>query len=30
MKIAISSSGRNLDAQVDPRFGRCNCFIVID
>ncbi|MBW2010884.1 MAG: NifB/NifX family molybdenum-iron cluster-binding protein [Deltaproteobacteria bacterium] len=30
MKIAISSSGRNLDVQVDPRFGRCNCFVVID
>lgn len=30
MKIAISSTGRNLEARVDPRFGRCNCFIVID
>lgn len=30
MKIAISSTGRDLDAQVDPRFGRCQCFIVVD
>jgi len=30
MKIAISSSGENLDAQVDPRFGRCRCFVIID
>jgi predicted Fe-Mo cluster-binding NifX family protein len=30
MKIAISSSGSNQSAQVDPRFGRCQYFIVID
>jgi predicted Fe-Mo cluster-binding NifX family protein len=30
MKIAISSTGRDLDAQVDARFGRCPCFIVVD
>jgi predicted Fe-Mo cluster-binding NifX family protein len=30
MKIAISASGNSLDAVVDPRFGRCVCFIVID
>lgn len=30
MKIAISSSGVNLDEQVDPGFGCCRCFIVID
>lgn len=30
MKIAITSQGDNLEASVDPRFGRCACFIVID
>lgn len=30
MKIAISAADRNLDAEVDPRFGRCTYFIVVD
>jgi predicted Fe-Mo cluster-binding NifX family protein len=30
MKIAISATGDNLDAEVDPRFGRCPYFIIID
>jgi predicted Fe-Mo cluster-binding NifX family protein len=30
MKIAITATGASLDAQVDPRFGRCPCFLVID
>jgi predicted Fe-Mo cluster-binding NifX family protein len=30
MKIAISSSGTDQSAQVDPRFGRCQYFIIID
>jgi len=30
MKIAVSSSGKNLDAQIDPRFGRCSYFLIID
>ena len=30
MKIAISSSGKNLDAALDPRFGRCAYFLIID
>jgi len=30
MKIAISSAGINLDAEVDPRFGRCEHFIIVD
>ncbi|HEY97006.1 MAG TPA: DUF5320 family protein [Dehalococcoidia bacterium] len=30
MKIAISSTGTNLDAEVDPRFGRCQFFIIAD
>ncbi|MCU0557421.1 MAG: dinitrogenase iron-molybdenum cofactor biosynthesis protein [Desulfobacterales bacterium] len=28
--MAISSTGRDLDSQVDARFGRCPCFIVVD
>ena len=30
MRIAISASGSTLDAEVDPRFGRCPYFIVTD
>ena len=30
MKIAISSSGKDLDAQLDPRFGRCRYFLIVD
>ena len=30
MKIAISSSGNNLDSQIDPRFGRCAFFAIVD
>jgi len=30
MKICITSQGDNLDAQVDPRFGRCQHFIILD
>ncbi|OQX83945.1 MAG: hypothetical protein B6D53_01285 [Candidatus Omnitrophica bacterium 4484_49] len=30
MKICISSTGDNLDAQVDPRFGRCPYLIFYD
>lgn len=30
MKIAITSTGRDLNADVDPRFGRAAQFIVID
>jgi len=30
MKIAVSSSGSSMDAQVDPRFGRCQFFIIYD
>lgn len=30
MKVAISSTGTDLDAQVDPRFGRCAHFIIVE
>jgi len=30
MKIAITATAPNLDADIDPRFGRCQCFIIAD
>lgn len=30
MKIAVSASGQDLDAQIDQRFGRCDYFLIID
>ena len=30
MKIAISATGKDLDCQIDPRFGRCQYFIFVD
>ena len=30
MKIAITATGPTLDAEVDPRFGRCQYFIIAD
>jgi len=30
MKICISACGRDLDSEVDPHFGRCNYFVIID
>lgn len=30
MKIAITATDKNLNASVDPRFGRCKYFLIID
>jgi predicted Fe-Mo cluster-binding NifX family protein len=30
MKICITSQGDNLDAEVDPRFGRAVYFLIVD
>ncbi len=30
MKIAVSSSGNNLDSQIDPRFGRCTYLVIVE
>jgi predicted Fe-Mo cluster-binding NifX family protein len=30
MKIAVSATAPSLDAAVDPRFGRCRCFVVVE
>ena len=30
MKIALSATGPTLDDEVDPRFGRCQYFIIVD
>ncbi len=30
MKIGITTKGNNLDSEVDPRFGRCEYFIIVD
>jgi predicted Fe-Mo cluster-binding NifX family protein len=30
MKIAVTSTGTDLDAEVDPRFGRAPYFLIVD
>ena len=30
MKICITAQGNDLEAQVDPRFGRCQYFVIAD
>ncbi len=30
MKVAVTSRGTTLDDQVDPRFGRCTNFVIVE
>jgi len=30
MKICVTAQGDHLDAPVDPRFGRCQYFLIVD
>ena len=30
MKICVTASSGNMDANVDPRFGRCPYFVIVD
>lgn len=30
MKVAVSSTGTKISAEVDPRFGRCQYFLIVD
>jgi len=30
MKVAVTATGPALDAALDPRFGRCSCFVLVE
>ena len=30
LKVAVSATAESLDAQIDPRFGRCQYFVIVD
>ena len=30
MKVVVSSTGSTLDSTIDPRFGRCSTFLLVD
>jgi len=30
MKIAVTSKGKEINSETDPRFGRCRYFLIVD
>jgi len=30
VKICVTAQGRDINAQIDPRFGRCQYFLMVD
>jgi predicted Fe-Mo cluster-binding NifX family protein len=30
MKVAVSSTGKTIDSAIDPRFGRCSWFVIVE
>jgi len=30
MKVAVTATEPSLDAAMDPRFGRCSCFVIVE
>ena len=30
MKVMVSSTGEGIDTEMDPRFGRCQYFVLVD
>jgi predicted Fe-Mo cluster-binding NifX family protein len=30
MKVAVSATGKDLESQLDPRFGRCANFVIVE
>ena len=30
MKVAVTTAEKNLEGRIDPRFSRCNYFVIVD